>query len=267
MPPPYTIGLTGGIGSGKSTVAEQFQQLGVPIIDADDAARAVVQPGSAALAAIREHFGDQFITTTGQLNRRQLRHHVFANPSEKIWLEQLLHPLIQQAIAHQLTLLANTNSASPAASANPATSASPAASANPTASASPAASANPAASASPAASANPAASASPAASANPAASAYCLLVSPLLLETDQHQLVHRILVVDATRETQLQRTLARDNSDANTINAIIDSQMPRTQRLQMADDVIDNNGTTAALRPKVTQLHQHYLQLADQVNN
>jgi len=89
-----TIGLTGGIGSGKSTVATLFAALGVPIIDTDEIARDVVQPGTAALAKIVDHFGADILLANGQLNRQALAQKIFQDASAKTWLEALLHPII-----------------------------------------------------------------------------------------------------------------------------------------------------------------------------
>ena len=98
----YIVGLTGGIGSGKSTVAEAFKRLGVRVIDADLASRAVVEPGTKALSAIVNHFADQQLLVNGQLNRAALREIIFKNPEQKAWLEKLLHPLIGEWIAMQI---------------------------------------------------------------------------------------------------------------------------------------------------------------------
>ncbi|NMP27766.1 dephospho-CoA kinase [Rahnella sp. SAP-1] len=91
----YIVALTGGIGSGKSTVANAFGRLGVPLIDADIIARQVVEPGTPALAALVERFGKQIIENDGSLSRRHLREIIFSNTTEKQWVNQLLHPLIQ----------------------------------------------------------------------------------------------------------------------------------------------------------------------------
>ena len=98
----YIVGLTGGIGSGKSTVAKAFKRLGVRVIDADKASRAVVEPGTKALSAIVNHFADQQLLVDGQLNRAALREIIFKNPEQKVWLEELLHPLIGEWIAMQI---------------------------------------------------------------------------------------------------------------------------------------------------------------------
>lgn len=104
---PWTLGLTGGIGSGKSAVAEQFVALGVDLVDSDQAARWVVEPGRPALAAIAQHFGEQVLNPDGHLNRSALREQIFTNPAERRWLENLLHPLIAAEVAQ---FLANAKS-------------------------------------------------------------------------------------------------------------------------------------------------------------
>ena len=89
------IGLTGGIASGKTTAAERFQELGVPVIDADEVARAVVLPGSTGLAQVVARFGEGILAADGQLDRRALRNLVFSDLAARKQLEAILHPLIQ----------------------------------------------------------------------------------------------------------------------------------------------------------------------------
>ena len=187
------IGLTGGIGSGKSTVASIFANLGIQVINADQLARDVVEHGSPALAAIVERYGENILLEDGSLNRSDLREIVFANVSEREWLEQLTHPLIAQLMKDQLQAVS---------------------------------------------------------------SPYAILESPLLIETDQKELVDRILVIDIVEDTQLQRTLARDNSAETTIKAIINSQIPREQRLEAADDVVDNSGKLETTEQEILRLHK-----------
>lgn len=194
-----TVGLTGGIGSGKSTVAECFARLGVDQVDADQLAREVVLPGSEALQAIAARFGAGVITSDGELNRTALRKIVFADEQQRLWLESLLHPLIGELLKQRL---------------------------------------------------------------QQCQSAYCLLISPLLLETRQHELVDRVLVVDVSEDTQLRRALKRDGSDENTIRGIMAAQLPRRERLARADDVIDNEPAAETLDSRVAALHERYLELA-----
>ena len=88
----YVVGLTGGIGSGKSTIAKLFAELGVPVIDADIVARQIVEKGSPLLQQIVAHFGTEMLLANGELNRAALREKVFNHETEKQWLNQLLHP-------------------------------------------------------------------------------------------------------------------------------------------------------------------------------
>lgn len=99
------IGLTGGIGSGKSTVARRFAQLGVPIIDADIIAREVVEPGNPALDEIVAAFGHQVLQADGTLDRAELRNTVFATQQKRIQLESILHPRIHAQILTQIEQL------------------------------------------------------------------------------------------------------------------------------------------------------------------
>ncbi|WP_417792023.1 dephospho-CoA kinase [Stutzerimonas xanthomarina] len=99
---PWVLGLTGGIGSGKSTVVDAFGRLGVHWVDADHAARWVVEPGRPALGLIVDRFGEAVLATDGSLDRAVLRERVFREPEQRKWLEQLLHPLIRQETAEHL---------------------------------------------------------------------------------------------------------------------------------------------------------------------
>ena len=192
------VGLTGGIGSGKSTVARLFGALGVHWVDADDVAREVVEPGTPALKKIEEHFGQEILMPDGDLDRAALRRIVFDAPEERTWLEGLLHPVIREELMRQLRPV---NYSLP----------------------------------------------------------YVLLVSPLLLETDQHELVEKVVVVDVPVDVQIQRTMARDANDREQVERIIAAQMPREQRLRKADDVVDNNLAMMDVERQVEQLHQTFL--------
>lgn len=90
----YVVGLTGGIGSGKSAVSERFEALGICIVDADLASRAVLAPGTPAVAQIAERFGPHLVREDGSLDRAALRQAVFTDPEARRWLESLTHPLI-----------------------------------------------------------------------------------------------------------------------------------------------------------------------------
>ncbi|MDY6829472.1 MAG: dephospho-CoA kinase [Pseudomonadota bacterium] len=200
----YVVGLTGGIGSGKTAVSDRFASHGVTVVDADLAARVVVEPGRPALSAIAEHFGSHLISAQGELDRAQLRAKVFADESERKWLEGLLHPLIADEIQQGLASAHST---------------------------------------------------------------YAILVSPLLLETTQHQFVDRILVVDAPVELQVARTMERDQNDEAQVRAIIAAQSNRDVRRDGADDILLNDGPLSALHAQVDALHQRYLGLAAEKAN
>ncbi len=94
--PKLVIGLTGGIASGKTAVANRLAELGAEIVDTDQISREVVEPGQPALQKIAEHFGSDILDASGALNRSRLREKVFQDPEQRKWLEQLLHPLIRQ---------------------------------------------------------------------------------------------------------------------------------------------------------------------------
>jgi dephospho-CoA kinase len=98
------IGLTGGIASGKSTVAQRFIELGVPVIDADDSARAVVAPGKPGLASVVERFGSRVVAENGELDRRALRDLIFGNSASRRDLEAILHPLIRADMEQSVAL-------------------------------------------------------------------------------------------------------------------------------------------------------------------
>ncbi|MEC8916406.1 MAG: dephospho-CoA kinase, partial [Pseudomonadota bacterium] len=155
------VGVTGGIGSGKSAVADAFGALGIGWVDADHVAREVVMPGEPALAAIVERYGPAILNDDGTLDRRALRARIFDDETERRWLERETHPRIRQRLLMHLARLRNADAP------------------------------------------------------------YCLLVSPLLIESGQLELVDRVLVVDVPPETQIQRTLARDGVDRRQVESIL----------------------------------------------
>ncbi|MDM7859544.1 dephospho-CoA kinase [Alteromonas sp. ASW11-36] len=98
----YVVGLTGGIGSGKTAVSDSFTALGIDVVDADVCARQVVEPGNDALAQIASRFGEEILLADGHLNRAALRQRVFQNTADKEWLNALLHPLIRAQMITQI---------------------------------------------------------------------------------------------------------------------------------------------------------------------
>lgn len=196
----YLVGLTGGIGSGKSTIAQVFKRLGVKVVDADQASRAVVEPGSEALNTIINHFKDETLLVDGQLNRKALRDIIFNNPEHKTWLEGFLHPLIDEWISMQLE--------------------------------------------------------------KPNTSPYVILESPLLFETNQFQMINTSLLIDVSPELQIQRASRRDNVSSEQIQAIIDTQMSREQKIVLADFIFDNSVAIETIGKSVLDLHNQFEKLA-----
>ena len=204
----YTVGLTGGIGSGKSTVAAGFAAQGVVVIDADAIAHALTAPGGAGIAPLRAAFGAGFIGADGAMDRARMRARVFAQPEERARLEAILHPLIRSETAR-------------------------------------------------------------AAAAAVAASGYQyhILMIPLLVEsaardTRWRERFDRILVADCSEVTQVARVIARNGFDELAVRRIMAAQASRSERLSLADDVIDNDGPVDQLAPQVARLHADYIRRA-----
>jgi dephospho-CoA kinase len=198
----WILGLTGGIGSGKTTVANLFAAEGVTVVDADAIARELVAPGQPALQQITAHFGPGVLNATGELDRAALRRLIFSDEQQKQWLNQLLHPLIRE------TLLQRCREAS---------------------------------------------------------SAYVILMAPLLFENGLDQTVQRTLCIDVSEQTQIARTCQRDDNRPELVQAIMASQLSRTERVQRSNDKIDNEGIDLdTLRERVRQLHITYLALSAQ---
>ena len=199
---PYIVGLTGGIGSGKSTVAKAFIDLGIDVVDADKASRKIVEPGMPALKFIADRFGQKIIKADETLDRAAMRTIIFSQPEEKAWLENLLHPLIAEWIVDQIRL---------------------------------------------------------------ARSAYVMLESPLLMETQQLELVDTLLLVDLPEELQLKRASDRDNQSVENIQSIMDTQMKRSEKLNRATHVFDNSLPKSSIPSRVATFHKNFLRLANGV--
>ena len=195
----FVVGITGGIGSGKSAVTAHLENLGIDVVDADLAARVVVEPGQPALDAIAKHFGTEILQEDGHLDRAALRKIVFEDPQARTWLESVTHPAIRQEIESQL---------------------------------------------------------------QSATSPYVVLSSPLLLEAKQHSFVNHVVVVDVTEELQVARTTVRDSNSVELVQKIMAAQLPRTERISRADEVIDNSGTLTDLEAQADALHRRMLELA-----
>jgi len=197
----FTVGLTGGIGSGKSTVMSLFSELGVDTVDADLLVRDLLDTDESLLQMIKDHFGPEYFNKDGQLDRQALRARIFSDSGDRLFLESLIHPRIRESL-----IQARSEFQSP----------------------------------------------------------YGVFVVPLLIEADMTDLVDRIAVVDIPEEEQLERIMQRDKISRDMALQATTSQIPREQRLDFADDVIDNTTSLDALRNSVLQLHEKYLELARQ---
>jgi len=199
--PIFKIGLTGGIASGKSSVTRLLEEWGVPVVDADLVAREVVEPGTAALVALENMFGNSIIKGNGELDRSALRKIIFDHPAERKRVESILHPAIRKRcdkLIHQFAL---------------------------------------------------------------SGADYCVCAVPLLVESGQVDLYHRILVVDVPEEVQIKRIMARDHANEADALKILQSQASRQKRLDAADDIINNDGSLDSLREQVMKLHVFYQKL------
>ena len=189
----FVLGVTGGIGSGKSAATDIFSSLGVKVVDADILSRVPVQKGEAGLVEIEKRYGKKILLSSGELNRKKLREIIFEKVEEKIWLENLLHPLIADLISHEL---------------------------------------------------------------KSSTSIYTILASPLLFETKQSNHCNETLVIDVSEETQVLRTKTRDEVSEEQVRTIILSQINRSERLRLANHIIENEGSLDDLAKAVKELHQ-----------
>lgn len=196
------VGLTGGVGSGKSTVANLLAEMGATIVDTDVIAHDLTARGGAAISAIAACFGDDILGRDGALDRPAMRARVFSDPTVRQDLEAILHPLIRRECLRLC---------------------------------------------------------------DAAPGKYIVLIVPLLVEklSEYRPLLDRIAVVDCDPEQQIARTAARPGLDEIQARAILAAQASRSDRLAVADDVIENRTSLAALRARVEQLHGLYSMLAD----
>ena len=198
----FVVGLTGGIGSGKSTAGKYFEVLGIEVINVDLISKNLVETDLDLHLKISGYFGKESLLADGSLNRSYIRHEIFNSSKKKMWLEELLHPLIKDQVLKSLEC---------------------------------------------------------------SLSEYVILESPLLLETDQYKLTDRILVIDVSKEVQILRVRKRDKISADAIEAIITSQMPRMQKLKLANDVVENTDSIEKFKLKIECLHKNYLTLAEEL--
>jgi dephospho-CoA kinase len=192
------IGLTGGIGSGKSAAADLFNNLGIDSIDADDLARDSLDISSQGYKLFIKEFGKKYLDENKNINRELLRKDIFNDPAAKLKLENIIHPLVRTGIQSFI---------------------------------------------------------------NNSSSEYCIVVVPLIFETNTSKFYDRILVIDCDVDAQISRTSKRDKQTNNAIKNIINKQATREERLSIADDVIENNGSLESLRDAVFKTHKKYMEL------
>lgn len=199
----FKIGLTGGIGSGKSRVADMLGEWGTTLVDTDQIAHALTAANGAAMPAIEREFGPQALTPEGALNRQWMRERAFSDPQARQRLEGVLHPAITEETERQAAA---------------------------------------------------------------ATGLYLVFVVPLLVESlaRWRTRVDRICVVDCDPETQVARVQSRSGLTEPAIRRIMAAQAARASRLEVADDVIVNDGATSPeqLRAQAKTLHDRWLTLA-----
>lgn len=195
------VGLTGGIGCGKSTAVKRFRELGVPVIDADIVAREVVAPGQSALREIVTCFGEQALLADGSLNRSWLRQTIFADRQALQQLESILHPRMRAEIVQRMAECGDV--------------------------------------------------------------AYAIVDVPLLFEKNYRQLFDRVLVIDCLPQQQRERVVLRDGSDVELVDSIMQSQVSREQRLQQADEILENSSSILDFYNKIDSLHKEYTKFID----
>lgn len=196
----YVVGLTGGIGSGKSTVADLFAAKGIAVIDTDALAHELTAAQGAAMPALQAAFGPSIADASGAMDRAAMRRLVFADASARARLEAILHPMIRRISDERCRL---------------------------------------------------------------ATSPYVILAVPLLVESGSYrERCDRIVAVDCPESRQIERVMVRSQLTEKEVRAIVSAQATRQQRLDIADDVVNNDGALTILYGQVDRLHLKYLSLS-----
>jgi len=201
------IALTGGIGSGKSTVENMFQSYGIPIIDTDVIARELLTNNAAVKQETIDYFGEEIAQANGEIDRTKLRTLIFEDEEARNALQLILHPIINQQTKQQLKQL--ESSAAP----------------------------------------------------------YCIIIIPLLAESQYAYPQDRVLLIDSPETLQIKRASSRDQSTPDLIAKIIASQASREQRQAIADDIIMNDKDLSSLQKQVDILHKRYCSMASSEQN
>ncbi len=192
------IGLTGGIASGKSTVAAMLRDFHIPIIDADIIAREVVEPGKEAYKGIVDAFGQEILQTNGEIDRQKLGSIIFHNEDKRLLLNRIVHPAIRMEMNRQKEIYIEQGEKA------------------------------------------------------------IVLDIPLLFESKLTSLVHKVLLVYVDEEVQLRRLMQRNHLTEEEARARVASQMPLRQKITLADEVINNNGTIEHTKTQLVSIFEKW---------
>jgi len=191
------VGLTGGVGSGKTSVSKLFKDEGTYVIDADQIARHLVRPYSDAWKEIREQFGDEILQENGHLNRKKLASIIFSDPGRRGLLNKILHPRIKEEIHKMINEIKERDS-----------------------------------------------------------QAIIIIDAPLLIELNEHLDMDKVIVVISNEDKQIERIMIRDGLEKETVKRIIESQLPISEKIKVADFVIRNEGSLEELKKRVKEVFQ-----------
>ena len=190
------VGLTGGIGSGKSVAGHFFTELGIDVIDADHVSKNILDENESAKKLFVEHFGDKFIDKNNNIDRDLLRDEIFKDEKKKEALESIIHPLVREDIFNFI---------------------------------------------------------------EKSQSIYKIVMVPLIYETKSQDFYDKIVVVECTKENQINRASKRDGKTKDDIMNIIKNQATNEQRISIADEVINNDSSLSELKNQVIKVHQKFL--------
>ena len=196
---PFVVAITGSVASGKSTAIHFFASHGIPIVSADEINRSLLKPNTPTFTAIVDHFGEEILNVSGELNKQALRDIIFSDGQQKLWLENLLHPIIRQKIIEAI---------------------------------------------------------------EQANGSYVVVEIPLLKSRQDYPFINRVLLIDVVEEIQLARVIERDKCSQEQAISIIRNHAPFSEKMKIADDIIENSGPLQTFIHKLEVIHANYLALA-----
>jgi len=199
------VGLTGGMGSGKTLASSFFHELGAYIIDADIICRKLVEPGQPALKEITDIFGEDIIDKSGNLNRKELGQLVFCDPNQREKLENILHPKVFECEKLEYNAICKINP-----------------------------------------------------------KALVIVDAALLIESENHREMDRVIVINSDEKIRIQRILSRGKWNKNEVVARLKNQMSSTEKIKYADFVLDNNRDKMHLKEQVEILYANLCLLASE---